>query len=195
MEECNEFMLEAMRKHPGRLKGYCYVLALDAQAVKKEWRSAWTRDSRSEGAGAARFDYTDPGYAPAFAIASERRVPVLLHTYGDSAGWQTRFRDWRISIRGEVRAGARRRAEGGGAHTDCERARERVAGNLHQHVHLRGGGDAGGERRAGEDRVGSGRHTAEYAAPAGKVLGAQIPESAKKKILSENAKNLLGAAK
>jgi len=80
--------VEAVRRHPGRLRAYCLYHPCYPE--------------RSE-AGVASYDgmpdvyvglklhgdmhgvpYTDPRYAPAWELAQRRGLPVLAHTWGDS---------------------------------------------------------------------------------------------------------------
>ena len=79
----NDEVLAAMRAHPGRIEGYVSIWPSDAEQVEAEVR-------RRLGEGFVgikihninQFSYTDDAYAPAMAIANERRLPVLLHTWG-----------------------------------------------------------------------------------------------------------------
>ncbi|HOF86934.1 MAG TPA: amidohydrolase family protein [Armatimonadota bacterium] len=83
--EGNEEVLAAMRAFPGRLLGYVTLWPGDAEAARREMelrmRQGFIGVKLHNANG---FRYTDPGYAPALAIANERRLPVLLHTWGDA---------------------------------------------------------------------------------------------------------------
>jgi predicted TIM-barrel fold metal-dependent hydrolase len=87
--EGNEEVLRAMRAFPGRLLGYITLWPGDARAVQQETelrlRQGFTGIKLHNANG---FRYTDAGYAPAFALAHERRLPVLLHTWGDDASFE-----------------------------------------------------------------------------------------------------------
>jgi predicted TIM-barrel fold metal-dependent hydrolase len=87
MEECNDIMQDALQRYPERLRGYVYTWPGDAKAVRAE-----VERRLAQGFSGVKmlvlmgFSYLDPGYAPAYEIADERRLPVLLHTYGNQAG-------------------------------------------------------------------------------------------------------------
>ena len=81
--EGNDRMLEAMRAWPDRIMGYLILWPSDAEAVRAE-----TERRIGEGFtgiklhSANGFAYDDDAYEPAYAIAHERRLPVLFHTWG-----------------------------------------------------------------------------------------------------------------
>ena len=85
----NEEVLAGMRAYPGRIFGYVIVQPRSAEWVEAEM-------TRRVGQGfiglklhnANGFPYTDPAYGPALAMANERRMPVLLHTWGDASCMQ-----------------------------------------------------------------------------------------------------------
>lgn len=85
----NEQVLQAMRTYPGRLLGYVSLWPSSAQDVQRE-----TELRLSQGFAGIKlhrmngFPYTDHAYAPAFAFAHERCLPVLLHTWGDDGSLQ-----------------------------------------------------------------------------------------------------------
>jgi predicted TIM-barrel fold metal-dependent hydrolase len=87
MEANNELMYRAMQKYPDRLLGYVYVWPGDPDAVRAE-----VEKRLAQGFTGLKmlvlmgFDYVYPGYGPAFELADERRLPVLLHCYGGQAG-------------------------------------------------------------------------------------------------------------
>jgi predicted TIM-barrel fold metal-dependent hydrolase len=79
----NREVLAAMRACPGRILGYVTLWPANAESVEEETRrclgQGFTGIKLHNSNG---FPYTDPAYAPALAIANERRLPVLLHTWG-----------------------------------------------------------------------------------------------------------------
>jgi predicted TIM-barrel fold metal-dependent hydrolase len=192
MEACNDLMHEAMRRHPGRLLGYVYVWPGDARAVIAEVE----RRLRQGFSGLKMlvlmgFGYLHPGYAPAFAIADERRLPVLLHTYGGQEGLDDvpvlteRYPDVNFVL---AHAGAQHvehhiriaeRVERAFLEICTSMATYRAVETLYGAVPL--------------ERIvwGSDDLPLNMAHQLGKVLGAQIPEEAKVKILSENGRRLL----
>jgi len=192
MEACNDLMYEAMRKYPDRLLGYVYVWPGDPKAVREE-----VERRLAQGFTGLKmlvlmgYDYVYPGYAPAFEIANERRLPVLLHTYGGQAGLDDvpvlaeRYPEVNFVL---AHAGAQQvehhiRIAGqvGNAYLELctSMATYRAVETLFEHVPL--------------ERIvwGSDDLPLNMAHQLGKVLGAQIPEEAKAQILSGNAKRLL----
>lgn len=80
----NDEVLAAMRTFPERILGYVTLFPSDAEVVRAEM----TRCVDSGFVGLKMhisngFPYTHANYAPALAIANERRMPVLLHAWGD----------------------------------------------------------------------------------------------------------------
>ncbi len=192
MHACNDAMHDAMQRHPGRLMGYVYVWPGDPRTVKAEveqrLRQGFTGLKMLVLMG---FSYADPGYAPAFAIANERRLPVLLHTYGGQPGLDDvpaladRYPEVNFVL---AHAGAQqvehhiriaRQVERAYLETCTSMATYQAVEKLYEAVPL--------------DRIvwGSDDLPLNMAHQLGKVLGAQIPEEAKLKILSENGRRLL----
>ncbi|OPZ83472.1 MAG: Amidohydrolase [bacterium ADurb.Bin429] len=83
--EGNDEVLAAMRAFPGRILGYVTLWPGDADAARREMELRVSQGfvglklHNSNG-----YRYTDPGYAAALDLANERRMPVLLHTWGDA---------------------------------------------------------------------------------------------------------------
>lgn len=82
--EGNDAVLQAMQAFPGRLLGYVCLWPGDADAVRRETelrlRQGFVGIKVHNANG---FRYTDAGYEPAYALANERRLPVLMHSWGD----------------------------------------------------------------------------------------------------------------
>jgi predicted TIM-barrel fold metal-dependent hydrolase len=192
MEACNELMYEALRKHPGRLLGYVYVWPSDPGAVRLE-----VERRLSQGFTGIKmlvlmgFSYLHPGYAPAFEIANERHLPVLLHTYGGQAGLDDvpalaeRYPEVSFVL---AHAGAQqvdhhiriaREVERAYLELCTSSATYRAVETLYESVPL--------------ERIvwGSDDLPLNMSHQLGKVLGARIPEEAKLRILSGNARRLL----
>jgi predicted TIM-barrel fold metal-dependent hydrolase len=192
MEACNDLMYEAMRKHPDRLLGYIYIWPGRAQAVRAE-----VGRRLAQGFAGVKmlvlmgYPYVDPGYAPAFEIANERRLPVLLHTYGGQAGLDDvpvlaeRYPNVNFVL---AHAGAQqvehhiriaRQVENAYMELCTSTATYRAVETLFENVPL--------------ERIvwGSDDLPLNMSHQLGKVLGAQIPEEAKVHILSGNARRLL----
>lgn len=192
MEACNELMYEAMQKYPDRLLGYVYVWPGDPEAVRAE-----VERRLDQGFVGLKmlilmgYDYLCPGYTPAFAIADERRLPVLLHTYGGQAGLDEvpaladRYQDVNFVL---AHAGAQqvehhiriaRQVEHAYLELCTSSATYRAVETLFESVPL--------ERIVwGADDL-----PLNMSHQLGKVLGAQIPEEAKVQILSGNAQRIL----
>lgn len=192
MEACNELLFEGMRKHPDRLLGYVYVWPGDAAAVRAE-----VNRRLEQGFTGLKmlvlmgFSYLHPGYAPAFEIASERRLPVLLHTYGGQAGLDDvpelarRYpqANWVLAHAGaqqvEHHIRIARRVEHAWLELCTSSATFRAVETLYESVPL--------------ERIlwGSDDLPLNMSHQLGKVLGARIPDDAKRAILSANARRLL----
>jgi len=79
----NGMVLAAMREHPGRIEGYVTVWPGSAEQVRADVTAAF--EAGFVGLKLHDFNgfgYTDAAYEPALALADERRAPVLLHTWG-----------------------------------------------------------------------------------------------------------------
>ncbi len=193
MEACNELMYEATQKYPGRLLGYVYIWPGDPEAVRTE-----VERRLEQGFVGIKmlvlmgYDYTYPGYAPAFEIANERRLPVLLHTYGGQRGLadqiptiSSRYKDANLVL---AHAGAQQVEEHIQIANECENTYLELCGSnatygaietLVENVPL--------ERIVwGADDL-----PLNMSHQLGKILGADIPEEAKKQILSTNARRIL----
>ncbi len=192
MEACNEVMYQALKKYPERLRGYVYVWPGDAGAVRPE-----VEKRLAQGFVGIKmlilmgFDYTYPGYAPAYEIANERRLPVLLHTYGGQKGLDDvptlagRYPDVAFIL---AHAGAQKIEEHIKIANECPNtylelctstATYRAVETLYESVPL--------ERIVwGADNL-----PLNVSHQVGKVLGAEIPEEAKLQILSGNARRIL----
>lgn len=188
----NGEVLAAMRAHPGRIEGYVTLWPGDAEQVKAE-----TERCLAEGFTGVKlhtssgFAYTDPAYAPALAIAAERRLPVLFHTWADEQA----FAQLR-TLAAEYPGAPLLLAHAGGGKPDeyVRIAREFENVYLDPCMSLAPRGLI--ERlvtEAGAEKVvwGSDAIFLNMAQQIGRVLGAKISEQDKRKVLSENARKLL----
>lgn len=79
----NDEVLSVMRRFPGRILGYAALWPFSSDAVKRE---VATRIEQGfvgiKIHNATGFPYTHAAYAPAYALAHERRLPILFHTWG-----------------------------------------------------------------------------------------------------------------
>jgi uncharacterized protein len=192
MAACNDLMHEAMQKYPDRLLGYVYLWPGDPAAVRAE-----VQRRLAQGFTGLKllvlmgYSYVYPGYAPAFAIANERRLPVLLHTYGGQPGLDDvpvlaeRYPDINFVL---AHAGAQQvehhlrvagQVERAYLELSTSTATHRAVETLFENVPV--------ERIVwGADDL-----PLNMSHQLGKVLGAQIPEAAKLQILSGNARRIL----
>ncbi len=92
----NNRVLEAMRRQPGRLLGYAACYPVNAELGIKEIRRGVRRGMRGiKLHSSASIAYTDPGYIPVWEFADRRRLPVLLHTWGDLPAMEPLFQRYR----------------------------------------------------------------------------------------------------
>ena len=189
----NDLVLSAMRQYPGRILGYAVAFPLDAPTVRQE-----VRRRLDEGFTGIKlhnlngFPYNDPAYEPAYAIANERRLPVLLHTWAQDREFE------------DIRAVSDRYPEAvfllAHAGTDKEQEYYRIAeqrpnvmldptisriprGLIERMVQA-----VGAEKIVwGSDAV-----FLDQAHQLGKLLAAKITDEQKKTIFSGNAKRILG---
>jgi predicted TIM-barrel fold metal-dependent hydrolase len=189
----NDEVLSAMRQYPGRILGYAVAFPFDAGTVRQE-----VRRRLDEGFTGIKlhningFPYTDPAYEPAYAMADERRLPVLLHTWAQDHEFE------------EIRAVSESHPEALFilAHAGTEKEQEyyniaaeranvvldptlsRVPRGLIERM----------VAAVGADKIvwGSDAVFLDQAHQLGKVLAAKIPDDKKKAILSTNANGILG---
>lgn len=194
VETGNREMLEAMRACPGRILGYATVWPESAEAVEAETRHCL--DAGFTGVklhNANGFPYDDPAYAPALALANERRRPVLFHTWGQPAEMaQVR----RLSARYPSAAlllghsGMNHPEEYVQIARECANVYLEICGSVWPRGTL--------ERLvegAGVERVvwGSDAYFMSQAHQLGKVLGATCDDAVKRQVLSTNARRILNA--
>ena len=192
--EGNDVVRDAMREHPGRVRGYVIVFPTDEAEVTAEMRRRV-----SEGFTGLKIEnvngnsYLHPAYRGALAIAHERRMPVLLHTWG-GAGREIE----------EIRELAERYPEASFllAHAGANSSESlfidlsREIPNVYLDLALSAAPRGIVERLArgaGADRVtyGSDCCFISLTHQIGKVLGARIPDADKLLILGGNARRIL----
>jgi predicted TIM-barrel fold metal-dependent hydrolase len=190
----NGEILDAMRAHPGRILGYVSVWPSDAAAVRQEIEKRLGQGFTGiKLHNANGFEYDDPAYEPAFAIAHERRLPVLLHTWGAEKTFKA------------VRALAPKCPDAAlllaHAGANGEEAKYIQSARDCPNVWLDPtlstaprGLFARFVEAVGADRVVWGSDALFFALTPqiGRVLGARIPDRDKRKILSGNARRILG---
>jgi len=189
----NRQVLEAMRAYPGRLKGYVTLWPSDQQQVAAEMHRCLKDGFVGLKLHSINgFPYTDAAYGPALAMADERRMPVLLHTWGGGeviSQVRTLAAEYPEIALLLAHAGA----DKPGVYVSLAREFESVYLDPCMSAAPRGliarlVAEAGAEKVVwGSDAV-----FLNMAQQIGRVLGADIPDQDKSKLLSENAKRLLG---
>ncbi len=188
----NDQVLEAMNAHPGRILGYFSVWPDSAEAVRRETERCLARGFIGLKLHDANgFAYDDPAYEPAYERCASRRMPVLLHAWGDPREFQ--------SVR--VLAGRHPEisfllAHAGSTNTDGYIAIARDCPNVYLDTALSVSPRGLIERLArevGAHQVvwGSDSYFFSPAQQIGKVLGAALSDADKLQILSLNARRIL----
>jgi len=190
----NEEVLAAARRHPGRILGYVRLWPTGPDQVRAE-----TEKYLGQGFVGVKlhnvngFPYTDPAYVPALEMANQRRMPVLLHTWGQ----ETEFEQVRLLAEQypDVSLVLAHSGASGKAAEYCRLARD------HENVYLdlcmslapRGLVERF-VKEAGIERVvwGSDALFISMTHQIGKVLGAHLSDEQKRAILSTNARRILG---
>ena len=92
----NDQVLAAMARYPGRILGYatCYPVnaRLGIQEIRRCLASGMIGIKLHSSNG---FAYTHEGYRPVWKLADRRRLPVLLHTWGDMDNYRQIFERYR----------------------------------------------------------------------------------------------------
>jgi predicted TIM-barrel fold metal-dependent hydrolase len=190
----NEAVLEHLRQAPGRILGYVSVFPSDQARVRAavtHWLGAGFSGLKMHDSNGFRYD--DPAYEPAYELANERALPVLLHTWGGPVQFEAaiaiarRFPDLTVIL-----------AHGGSANPDAYIRAVLAAPNLVMDTcfsrcplglleHLVAG--------VGAERVVFGSDCCFYSLTQqlGKVMAADLDEAAKRLIRFDNAARILGA--
>ena len=192
-ERGNGEVLKAIEKYPERFNGYAGIWPSDADAVKKNvagWLAKGFIGLKLHNANA--FSYMDDAYQPAYAMANERHMPVLFHTWGSQENdfdpitrMAEKYPDTSLIL---AHAGA----GGEAGYTDITRKVPNVHLDIAYSLSPRGLVKRLVEA-VGADRVtfGSDSYFFSLTQQVGKVLGADIADEDKIKILSTNATRIL----
>lgn len=188
----NEEVLTAMRAFPGRILGYAVVWPVDGDTrAEMEWCAAhgFTGLKLHSSNG---FAYTDPVYAGALSVANERRMPVLLHAWGAASDFAA-IRE--LAAKYPEASFLFAHSGTGGAEAECIRLAREVP-NAYLDLAYSQGPRGLVERLvagAGAEKVlfGSDCYFFSMTQQIGKVLGADLSDGEKRKILSENALRIL----
>ncbi len=192
VEEGNAEIAKAMAAYPGRVLGYVAVYPFDPLTVRhsvERWVAEGFSGLKLHNLNG--FSYADPAYAPALAIASDKGLPVLLHTWGDE------------KVMGEVLAISARYpgaafllAHAGAMNPDIYVSVARRRDNVY--LEIAGSASPMGlverfVRDVGAEKVvfGSDVYFLDQAQQVGRVAGANIPEEAKVMVFGGNARRIL----
>ncbi len=188
----NAEVAKAMQACPGRILGYVSVYPIDPQTVRRNverWLAAGFTGLKLHNSNG--FSYTDPAYEPAYAIADERRLPMLFHTWGEDSEFS------------EIRSIAGRYPQTAIllAHSACVNEDEYIrmakdCPNVYLELcysHSPLGLVARLAEAVGAEKVvwGSDCYFYSQVTQAGRVIGADLPDEAKVQILSGNAQRML----
>ena len=190
----NDELMAMLRAYPDRLMGYVILFpssASDVAAEMKRCLAGGFTGLKVENVNG--HSYVNPAYEGAFALANERRLPILLHTWG---GVQNEF--------AEIRELTRRYPDSPFllAHAGAVGSAERYIALAHEraniYLDLALSASPPGLVEQLVAGVGSGRVTfgsdcyfLSLTYSIGKVFGAQIPDEDKLNILARNARRIL----
>ena len=194
----NDELLRATRAHPGRVLGYVRLWPSSPEEVRAEAERYLAEDGfvGVKLHNVTGFPYTHAAYAPALELADARRLPVLLHTWGrDDELAEVRTlaarypgATWILGHAGVNRTEAR--------YGELVREFGNVCVDLCMSLTPPGHVERMVEA-AGADRVvwGSDAVFLSLTHQVGKVLGARLPDDVKVRLLSTNARTILGRAR
>lgn len=196
VEAMNDWVADAIRAHPDRVLGYCYINPNFPESMGDEIERCFDQP------GFAGFKlhvswngvaYDAPAYEPVYKFAAARRLPILAHTWGDE------------SVRALARMARQYPAipflagHSGAGDVEINVDEARRTPNLFLELTYSGGTPWQVKRLAeevGADRIVWGSDTILFAAShqVGKVVFADIPQADQRAILSGNARTLFGLA-
>lgn len=192
----NARVLEAMRSYPERILGYVAIWPQDPETVRARV-THWL----SEGFFALKFhdsngfSYLEEAYEPAYALANERRLLMLFHVWGKAEQLDAVSRIAERYPQTSVLV-----AHTGAANEAAYIAAARAHPNLYLDLAY-SAAPRGLVKRlveaVGAERVvfGSDCYFYSLTQQIGRVLGADIPEEAKIRILSTNARGLIARSR
>jgi uncharacterized protein len=189
----NQVVRESIRAFPDKLLAYVYLWPSSAAFVRREVEECFDEGfSGLKLHNANGVSYTAPAYEPAYALADERRMPVLFHTWGQEGSFREireisqRFPGLSILL---AHAGAANEEGYIQIAKDCENIYLELAGSAAPRGVIQRFVEEAG---AGKVIWGSDICFINQAQQLGKVLGAHITEEARIAILSGNALAILG---
>ena len=188
----NDEVLAAMRAFPGRILGYAVVSPVEGEVAGELRRCLANGFTGLKLHTSNSFVYTDPVYAEALGVANERRLPVLLHTWGSAADFAA-VRE--LAAKYPAASFLMAHSGAGGGEVECLRIVKELE-NVYLDLAYSLGPRGLVERfvaGVGANRIlyGSDCYFFSMTQQVGKVLGADISDEDKRMILSLNAQRLL----
>lgn len=194
VEYGNARVLTAMRAFPGRILGYVGIWPSDPATVRSQtahWLDQGFLGLKLHNSNG--FSYMDEAYQPAYAMADERHLPMLFHTWGGEAEFMAIAQIARRYPRTNIIL----------AHSGCTNEAGYIEmARKHPNVFLDlafSASPRGLVKRlvaaVGAERItfGSDCYFFSLTQQLGKVLGADISDQDKIKILAGNARKILAA--
>jgi len=190
VETMNDWVADAIRAHPDRILGYCYLNPNFPEAMADEIERCF--DQPGFAGFKLHVSWNGVAYdAPVYAYAAARRLPILAHTWGDD------------SVRALARMARHYPAipflagHSGAGDVTINLEEAHRTPNLFLELTYSGGTPWLVQRlvaEVGADRIVWGSDTILFAAShqVGKVVFADIPEAAQRAILAGNARRLFG---
>ena len=186
----NDEVFKGMQRHPGRILGYATCLPINDKLGIDEIKRCVDRGMPAIKLHSYNgIPYDAPAYRKIWEYADKLRMPVLLHTWGDLNTYRTIFEK---APNTPILCG-----HSGAVNPNQYVEYARQFPNIHLELCSSRSADGLVEffvREIGAERVvwGSDAPWLSYQQQIGRVLFADIPESAKRLILAGNAKRILG---
>lgn len=192
-ERGNEKLFEAIQAYPDRILGYASFWPETAESVKtsaERWIEKGFVGFKMHNSNG--FKYDDERYGLAYAIANERKLPVLFHTWGNSSSEIDRICELAQKYPDAALLLAHSGAEDEAPNVSAAREHENIYLDLAMSKSRYGRIERFVEQ-VGVEKVlfGSDVYFLNQAQQLGRVLGAQISDDDKKKILGGNAAAIL----
>ncbi|OGV67927.1 MAG: hypothetical protein A2498_14610 [Lentisphaerae bacterium RIFOXYC12_FULL_60_16] len=188
----NDEVYAAMQQFPGRILGAVSVWPGNTATVEaraRHWLSCGFSGFKLHNCNG--FAYNDAAYEPVYRLANQHRMPILFHTWGGAREFKELF-----EVAKTCPEAALLLAHSGSADTEAYIRMALECPNVYLDLALSRsprGLVAELVKAVGADRVvwGSDAVFMSNTQQIGKVLGADIPDDAKRRVLADNAAGLL----